>query len=422
MKRLSTVLLFFLLAFSLAASVCAVSSGVLSPGLRHFAEEQCMIRSGYVSGEITFTEEDFRRAVGCPFESITITALPPAAEGTLYYGSMPASVNQELRASSLSSLRFVSADGCTESSFRFKADGDYSISCMLRYTDTANRAPVISAQDMLIPVWTQQDISTYGTLSADDPDGDAMVFEIVRYPQNGILELTDASAGNYRYTPCDGIRGEDSFTYIVRDCWGNYSSEASVVVEIDKPAADLVFADLDGHWAHNAALVMAAEGVMETDSKNGQLYFRPDETVTREDFLVTVMKALGAGDIEPCSTVFADDSMISDEASGYIARAYRLGIIKGSDENGLLCFKPKEGITRAQAAVILNSIIGAEEPDTVPVFADSHALPVWARSSMYALAGAGIFKGSGSGNISPNELLSRAQTAQILLTIKRIYG
>ena len=218
------------------------------------------------------------------------------------------------------------------------------------------------------------------------------------------------------------MTGEDSFSYVVRDEWGNYSEEASVLIDIDKAAADLVFADMDGHWAHNAALVMAAENAMTVKSVNGQLYFHPDESISREDFLVTVMKALGAGEIEPCTTVFADHAELASESTGYVARAYNLGIIKGIQENGELYFKPSSTITRAEAAVILNAIIGADEPETVPVFADHSSVPAWAQGSLYALSNAGIFTGTGSGNLSPNASLSRAQTAQILLTVKKIYG
>jgi len=107
------------------------------------------------------------------------------------------------------------------------------------------------------------------------------------------------------------------------------------------------------------------------------------------------------------------------ESTGYISRAYNLGIIKGVQENGELYFKPSSTITRAEAAVILNAILGAEEPDTVPVFADHSSVPVWAQGSLYALSAAGIFTGTGQGNLSPNASLSRAQTAQILLTVKK---
>ncbi len=422
MKSFRVFLLLFLLLPLMPLRAEAVTTPLLSPGLTHLAVDCTMIRSGIVSGEIGFSAEDFDRAVGCDVSSVTITALPPSSQGVLYYGSLPVFASQEIRASGLDDLRFVPAPGCKESSFRFKADGDYSMACYLRYTEQVNASPVAGDSAASIPVWTQQDITTFGTLSGSDPEGDSLTFEIVRGPENGLVRLLDASGGQYCYTPLNGILGEDSFTYTVRDYYGNYSGEVTVSVEVDKAAADLVFTDMQGHWAHNAALVMAAESAMDARSENGLLYFCPEEPMTREDFLVTVMKALGAGDIEPAVTVFADDSAISTEASGYVARAYQLGIIKGSEENGKLCFKPNEEITRAEGAVIVNAIVGLNVPDTLPVFADSHSLPAWASGSMYALSEAGIFKGTGSGNLAPNEVLSRAQTAEILLNVKKVFG
>jgi len=72
--------------------------------------------------------------------------------------------------------------------------------------------------------------------------------------------------------------------------------------------------------------------------------------------------------------------------------------------------------------IILNAIIGAPVPETVPVFADGSSVPAWAKGSIYALTNAGVFKGTGSGKFSPNDVLSRAQTAQILLTVKKLYS
>ncbi len=429
MKQIRILLLSALLLASAAsvpaAAVTAHYGGMLSPAFMNLAGEVTMIKSGLVSGEITFTAEDFARALGTSPSGITVTALPPASGGTLYLGDAPVLVNQIISRESLHSLRFVPAKDCTEASFRFKSGGEYSIGCILRYTDSVNLAPTIAGSPALrtaAGLWTQQDISAYGSLSASDPEGDTLTFEITRYPENGLLRLTNPQNGDYCYTPCDGVTGEDSFSYVVRDEWGNYSEEASVIIDIDKAAADLVFADMDGHWAHNAALVMAAENAMDVTSVNGQLYFHPDDEISREDFLVTVMKALGAGEIEPCATVFADHAELAAESTGYVARAYNLGIIKGVQENGELYFKPSSTITRAEAAVILNAIVGADEPETVPVFADHSSVPAWAQGSLYALSNAGIFTGTGSGNLSPNASLSRAQTAQILLTVKKYIG
>ena len=427
------VFLFLLTALLLAAPLTvsaaaySFSGGLLTPGLSLLAAADGMIRSSLVGTEVTFSRSDFEKAVGCRLDSVVITALPPSSDGTLYFGSAPVIANQLIGAAALSSLRFVPSAACGSSSFRFKAAGEYSIECALKFTDTVNTAPTAAptaAEAAAFPdsVWTQQDITVYGTLNGSDPDGDAVIFEVTKAPQHGILEVISPSVGDYRYTPFDGYVGKDTFCYTVRDEWGNYAEDAVVSVEVARAAADLVFADMDGHWAYNAALVMAAEDAMQVESVDGQLYFRPDERISREDFLVTVMKALGAGDIEPTATVFADNAAITPDATGYIDRAYRLGVIRGSYENGMLCFKPGDSITRAEAAVILNAILGAETPDAVPVFADSSAVPAWAQGSLYALTASGYFKGTGAGQLSPNEVLDRAQTAEILLTIRQKLG
>ena len=420
MKRLFIISLAVFTAFVCTWQVYAYSKNLLSPALALLSDDTLMIKSAIISNDIRFTGEDFERSLGCSVDSITVTALPPSTAGTLMLGNSPVAVNQTINYAGLSNLRFRGNTNCIETSFRFKSGADYSIECRLKYTDSANLAPVIASNNT-VAVWTQCDIATYGTLSGYDPEGDALTFEIVDYPEKGLVKLTNKSTGDYIYTPCDGVVGEDTFSYTVRDAWGNYSEVCTVNVDIDKTVCELVFADMDGHWAHNAALVMASEDAVNVRSENGLLYFDPEQEVTREEFLVTVMKSLGAGEVSPKATVFADDHEISHEASGYIQRAYSLGIIKGSIENGKLCFNPQNKITRAEAAVVLNAIIGANEPDTIPVFADNAAVPAWARSSLYALNKVGIMRGTGSGYISPNKVLNRAEVAQILLTIKNLY-
>ena len=415
-----------LLALFLILPVHAAASSLLSPGLEVIAGGQEMIVTGLVTGDIRFREADFVNAVGCAFDAVTVTSLPPVSDGRLLLGDAPVAAGQEISASSLSSLRFVPATGCRESSFRFRASGDYSLPCLLRYTDESNAAPAaaksVNGANDAIECWTQEDITVWETLEGSDPDGDAILFEIAEYPKKGLVELTDASCGSYRYTPFDGVRGTDRFTYTVRDEWGHYSAPRTVTVTVSKAASGMKLSDMEGHWAHNAALVMASEGAMDVKTKNGALLFDPDAAVTREDFLVTVMKALGAGDLPPAAAGFADDASISPEASGYVARAVSLGIVKGREENGLRWFRPQETVTRAEAAVILNAIIGAEESDAVAVFADSASVPAWARGSLSALTSAGIFRGTGAGTISANRSLSRAEVAQILLNVRKNLG
>ena len=410
-------LLIILLSAILAVPVSASSS--LSPGLSVLADREDMIVSGLVAGEIRFSESEFVNAVGASFDAVTVTALPPVPDGMLYLGNVPVAVNQRIGSSSLDALRFVPAEGCRESSFRFRTSGDYSIPCALRWTESANAAPVTerAGTDGAVEVWTQCDIGAFGTLPGSDPDGDAIVYEVTEYPEKGLLTLSQN--GRYCYVPFSGVKGTDRFTYTVRDEWGRYAKPRTVSVQVDAPASGLKLADMEGHWAHNAALVMASENVMSLRSEDGALFFDPDGEVSREEFVMTVMKALGSGEIEPAATVFSDDREISDEASGYVARAYSLGLIRGSGTGASNPFRPKDPITRAEAAVILNGIVGAEVTDAVAVFADSGSVPVWAKPSLSALTSAGIFSGTDDGSIAAESVLTRSQVAELLLRVRR---
>ncbi|MBQ7921511.1 MAG: S-layer homology domain-containing protein [Clostridia bacterium] len=409
--------------FAVMLVALPVSASVLSPGLNLLSDRCDMVKAGIVRTDISFSQNDFTNSLGYLPDSITVTSLPSAAQGTLYFGGKPAAVNQEISSVNLGLLRFVPASSCTTASFRFKGDGDYSHNCTIRFTQSVNASPITALQTSTMQnpsVWTQQDISTYGTLSASDPDGDALHFEIVSYPEKGLLTVTNTAVGDFIYTPYMEAEGEDVFSYRVRDDYGNYSEVQTVSVAIDKAACDIEFADMDGHWALNAAVVMVAENAMPVYAENGNIYFSPEEEISRADFLVTVMKALGAGEIAPCQTIFNDHDEIPVEATGYVDRAYTLGIIRGSEDTVGVNFRPGDTITRAEAAVILNAIIGAQTPEIQPVFADNSTIPVWAGPSLYALNDLGIMRGTGSGNISPDATLNRAQTAQILLTIKQL--
>jgi len=106
MKRF-LISLFFAAVLTIPAN--AYSAHLLSPGLEHFTEQCGMIQSSLCATEICFTRTDFENALGCDPARITITALPPVTDGTLYYGAAPVSVNQTITHAGLDQLRFVPA-------------------------------------------------------------------------------------------------------------------------------------------------------------------------------------------------------------------------------------------------------------------------------------------------------------------------
>ncbi len=415
MKHSSRILIASLLA---SAVFCSFShAAVLSPGLAQIAAQNSMIKTGNPYAGVTFSAEDFRNATeSSELDSITITSLPAVSSGVLYLGSVPIAVNQSISENSLGSLKFVPQSDAKNGSFTFSTGEGYSVTCEMRISDKVNFPPVAGKAEDDCAAWPHKNISCFGTLDGYDPEGDPLRFEIIRYPEKGLLVLQDETHGDFRFTPYAGCSGEDSFTYRVRDSYGNYSNNAVKTITISRQNSKIVFADMTEHWAHSAAIEVVSDGIMDYTAETGMSLFHPDKTVSREEFLVMVMKSLGFEDSSlDYVTVFADDADISAENKAYICAAYNAGIIHGREDNGILYFRPNEPISRAEAAVMMNNIIGAEVPVNVSLFSDNASVPAWAQSALYALHDLNILRGTGSGVISPYAVITRAQAAQILL-------
>lgn len=94
-----------------------------------------------------------------------------------------------------------------------------------------NDAPVANNDTFTVPF----NVSELLPVLANDTDVDTPLdigsIEIGRLPVNGTVAPT--SSGTIRYTPNTGFRGQDTFTYRVRDSLGKYSQEATVTVNVN---------------------------------------------------------------------------------------------------------------------------------------------------------------------------------------------
>ncbi|MBR7184345.1 MAG: S-layer homology domain-containing protein [Clostridia bacterium] len=397
-------------------------TGAVSPGLSNLAISADMAKAGLQNGEIRFSADDFARALNrARLREITVTVLPPAEEGTLKLGTAAVYAGQVISQNALDLLHFVpAAAAVTESAFRFTAEGaSYPITCSLYLLPRINYAPTVElADDGALAVSTHRAISCFGTLPAYDPEGDPLTYEIVRAPKKGTVTFTDRSTGDYCYTPAAGKTGRDSFRYVVRDKYGNYSAAATVSVTITRPKTAVVFADMENHWAHNAALTMIETGLMQGRQIGNTVCFAPNEPVSRGEFLVMAMQAAGMGDVpQAVSTGFADDAAIPVGMKGYVAAAAELGYVRGREVEGVCKFCPDDTVTRAEAAVILNNILKPEVPTVRAVFADADGVPAWAYDALSALNTLGVMSGTGGGVISANSPITRAQAAQIFCAV-----
>lgn len=104
-------------------------------------------------------------------------------------------------------------------------------------------------------------------LNAEDPDGDALQFEIVTPPTRGWVFILAASGVNAaaEYRPFPDVSGEDAFTWKVRD--GTFESATLTVSVMIRPVADVPLARPD-EWfvlANTPVGIPAPSGVLAND-------------------------------------------------------------------------------------------------------------------------------------------------------------
>jgi len=435
MKKMTLFSIAMLMVIMVAAG--SISGGVkagasdavpVSSGLRVIASQSAMGKYGVSGGEIAFSPEDFERALNSArVDYITLTEIPSGSMGTLRLGSEAVSVGQSVSRENIHKLSYVpSGEGICEDSFTFTTGKGYDIECGLFMLDGENYAPVAGIDgELSLEVSTHRNVSVFGSLSGHDNDGDEIRFEIVSYPEKGLLTLTDTKNGEFKYTPKAEYTGSDSFRYVVVDKYGNYSAASTVTLTVNKVKLDSVLTDMGGNRAHTSAITMVERGIMSVKtSSDGSLEFSPFEKVTREDFLVMTMKAVGINAPDPTDSGFADDGDISAAARGYVALARQKGYVKGTQVGEEYFFYPNNTVTAAEAAVIIDSIINGSkyvvnENGALSVFADHEDIPAWAEESVLTLKQAGVIS-VGGGYFYPERELTRENAALMLEAVIRL--
>ena len=431
------VLMMFLTVAGLASGETFAATDIevpVSTGLKVLAADSAMAVSSVTGKELAFSPEDFERALNLRrLDYITVTKLPDPALGSLYLGSEGVSVGKTVARENLHKLSYAEkAEGISVNSFSFTTGGGYEIECSVYMLDSMNYCPVSgNTGELFLDVSTYRNVSVYGTLSGSDPDGDEISFEMVKYPENGFVTML--GGGEFRYTPSADYAGKDSFKYVVKDKYGNYSAASSVSVEVSGTSLSSVLSDMGGNKAHASAISVVESGIMNYSESDGKLIFYPEKTVSREDFLVMLMKAAGlkeaegqtaSGNVAPVNTGFADDADISVSAKGYVYLAKQKGYIKGSSDGSASCFYPKRDITAAEAAVMIDNIIDASKlvsgtSAVQTVFADHVDIPVWAESSIRTLNYIGVMADV-NGYIYPEKALDRASCAMMLEAVMKL--
>ncbi len=136
-----------------------------------------------------------------------------------------------------------------------------------------------------------------------------------------------------------------------------------------EPGPGKVFIDTSDHWAEEAVKTANYHGLV-----NGYNYtlFGPDDFITREQMAVMI---IGVIKVKPSNKnkiftenknkIFTDSARISVWAKEKATKAAEIGLIVGYP-NGK--FRPKAGVTRAEATAVLTRGIGYMDRETAAIF------------------------------------------------------
>lgn len=274
--------------------------------------------------------------------------------------------------------------------------------------DVENAAPI--AEDLTLKTYKGVGISS--RFAAVDPEGDLVTFQVVDSPARGQVTLDENDPAAFTYTPYEGKKGKDTFTYVAIDAKGNTSKPATVKVTILKQTTAVYYSDLEGNPAHYAALRLAEAGVY-TGRQVGELYcFDPEEPFTREEFLAMAMTAAGRTPLDNVSlTGFYDDGDISAWAKGYVSAALVVGTVEGSrNGEGQTVFAPGAPVTQAEAAVIIDRLLATGDVSGAASSFSAETAPAWAYQSVVNMEAVSVLNSS----TDLYKSLTRAEAAGML--------
>ncbi|MDD2493643.1 MAG: S-layer homology domain-containing protein, partial [Tissierellia bacterium] len=128
-----------------------------------------------------------------------------------------------------------------------------------------------------------------------------------------------------------------------------------------------VFDDIAFHWGRKNIMQLYNAGIV-SESKN----FYPDNNVTKEEFCIFLSKTLKLEN-EENKLAFKDKNNISQWALNYVSNVYNAGLLNNYTE-----FKPKDKLTRKEAALIFTNLFEAdasfESMDITSIFKDINNL------------------------------------------------
>ncbi|WP_169087550.1 S-layer homology domain-containing protein [Paenibacillus sp. PL91] len=189
-----------------------------------------------------------------------------------------------------------------------------------------------------------------------------------------------------------------------------YSRTNSTYMLLEK---DVSFDDIQKHWAKREIERMANKFIVQGAAIEE---FRPEQAITRSEFVALIVRALGLDQAHSAETDFGDVSS-NGWYRPYVNAAVEAGIVTGYDDHS---YRPHQVVSREEMAVFIYRAM--KFADYVPAgaavpgisFHDANLIEDWAQEAVREMTAQGILLGVEEGQFDPNGSATRAQSAVIV--------
>lgn len=174
---------------------------------------------------------------------------------------------------------------------------------------------------------------------------------------------------------------------------------------INKGKYNLLFTDIQGHFAQNVIEKFAHKGFI-VGYKDGS--FKPNSPITRAEFVKLVNLTFNY-------TLKGNESFIDVNKNDWFYEQVKIAVHYGYISSSLDKFRPNDSITREEAAAILTALTNTRDTnlDKLSKYTDKNKVAKWAQSSVEGCLEKS-FMGQGSLEFRPKFKLTRAEAVAIL--------
>lgn len=185
-----------------------------------------------------------------------------------------------------------------------------------------------------------------------------------------------------------------------------YVDRFSTFTLIEDPPLHERLSDIRGHWGEEAIRELVRRDVV---SGFPDRTFRPDEPITRGEFITLLIKAFEpeAQNVEPAG--FTDIQGHWAEES--IQLAYNRGLILGYADR---TFRPDERLTREQMAVMMVHTMDGSPSEHVLQFADRGMINEWALEDVRTAVQHGVMTGYLDNTFKPQQTATRVEAITMI--------